>query len=245
MKKLKETAACLLALLLLTASCTSEGVAFNQESEAISKSTDPDVFNELQFNIQKIAEQKGQNSEIKLLDADQEKPEYLDTYLAKMGKENEDFSDVTHLKFDTNEEYGVVDQYTLRYANDPTKYLTIIEGNFEQNIAYDMTLSIKELSQSSPEDPTYSFVPVLTDGSVEIIELPNPNITLGSKPYKFSKGCFKNCMDGAMGYDSTVGNFVFGLGIAASFGCGPCGAVAATYSAVVLVGCGGGCITRG
>lgn len=168
-----------------------------------------------QFN--EFKEQQKLKSDAIIIKSDQNKPLNLSKYLNQSGLQNEQINTITHIQIDTKSSLGILETYSVQYSKDNySKYLIIIEDSkmSENYILVNAMFNFK-------------------DDSVSVIEV------LRGKS-RWSE-CFGNCVDAGLSAHSTIGRAIISLGVAAGFGCAPCGAAAATYTGVILLGCAGGC----
>lgn len=159
-----------------------------------------------------------------IISIDNEQPRELGNYLSQIGKENIEINTVSHIELDTKSENGVLDIYSIQYSSDFSKYLIVIENK-------------NDVTQSNIVDASFDF----SNKSIKLLShteyLVNTN-QLGKQGW--SK-CFGKCLTAGLSTEGLLGQ-VITLGGAFSVVCLPCGYVAATYVAVLALGCAGGCV---
>lgn len=181
------------------------------------------ALNELkaQFNIK---------SEGIILMADNAKPKYLQHYLSQLNKKESDIKSYNHILLDTKTNDGILDVYTIQYSDDITKYLFIVESEKDLFFSpvYDVQLEItndESLHMVSHTD----YIVANGEGDKE-----------KPKPKPGWSQCFGDCVTSGLDAHGMLGFVIIG-GTTAAPVCPPCGFVASTYLAVLLLGCGGGC----
>ncbi|PZQ92557.1 MAG: hypothetical protein DI548_00565 [Flavobacterium johnsoniae] len=156
-------------------------------------------------------------SDGELLKADSKRPINLPTYLEQMGLEKDIINTVTHVEVYSKSDLNLINVYAVQYSKDDySKYLMVIED-------------AKALENYILINCSFDF----KNNTVSV--------------YKTAKGkskwsdCFGSCVEKGLSAHTTIGRVIIGMGVAAGFGCVACGAVAATYTSVILLGCAGGC----
>lgn len=179
-----------------------------------------DYNNQLEsFKKQIKSSEKGE-----IISIDNEKPLELDSYLSQIGKKDIKLNTVSHIKLDTKSEKGVLDIYSIQYSSDFTKYLTIIENEHD-------------VSQSNIIEGSYDF----SNKSIKLLSHVEYLVNTSKYAGKGWSKCFGKCLTAGLSTEGLLGQ-VIALGGAATVVCPPCGYVAATYVAVLALGCAGGCV---
>ena len=227
MKKIKN-----LTLGILGATILSLGLyACSNDNEATTNTTS-EQKNVLAFKsnetyekeilFEKIKKEFSANSDLKLVNVDNEAPEFLEKYLDEAQITNFRPFHVEHITVDTNNELETLDVYSLQSSTDQFNYLIVIENKyFDYNFIIDANIEFNGEAISMKSNKIYQVTNKKHDPK-----------------YGFDSKLFYKCMEAHMG-----SKLLWGLGVAGGFGCGPCAFVAGVYSVAGAAVCAGAAIT--
>lgn len=168
--------------------------------------------------------QIGNKSNAQIILVDNIKSKRIDNYLIKHNIEYQNINTLSHIKLDTKSENGIFDIYSIQFSEDTKRYLFIIENEKDstKNLVFESNINF---SKQTINLLSHEYLLAESDMSTERSKWGD---------------CFGACLEAGMSAHGLMGQVILLTG-AASVVCPPCGFVAATYVAVLAVGCAGGC----